>query len=110
MSVNVSFKDGADFINGIPHASGANEFFIWIEKRQGLHGALVSWGQTGIGQPTVWKTDFGSQAISHTAARAIITAVALPVVASLGAVYNLAIGITKIGLGVVTHMRNNKDE
>jgi hypothetical protein len=82
--------------------SATNEFIGWIHQK-GMARSCVQIRHTKQG--TEYHTDFSAETVAISLGRTAATAFILPVIATLGAMYNAGAGIAKIGLGLVAHMK-----
>lgn len=99
----INFQTVSQGIMTLPaRESATNEFIGWIHHK-GMNHSCVEIRNTKQG--TEYHTDFSPQTVAISLGRTAATAFILPVIATLGAMYNAGAGIAKIGLGVVAHMK-----
>jgi hypothetical protein len=88
-------------INSLPAGSATDEFLSWVENK-GLNTPILrKTGSLGLS----FEITTTPPAILHTGARLLISLVALPAIGHIGVIYNLAVGVTKVLLGIVSHFK-----
>lgn len=105
--MSANFDTISNGINSIPVGSATDEFLSWVENKELTIPLLRYNGLINFGINT--EHPIGKSALS-TGARLLITLVALPAIAQIGALYNLIAGVAKVGLGIISHFKQVEQE
>lgn len=100
MSSSIAFEDIRTGLREIPYGSAVDEAVTWL-KSKGLDQTSLINAEHGF--------DLSKDAFKHTAMR-IGVALALPLIAQVGAYYNFVCGSARLVSGIVSHLRHHEQK
>ena len=94
----ITFKNCLETVREIPFGSATDEAIQWVNKYGVTDLSVLDKSDTGF------KMNFSKDAIKQTLVR-VCVALALPIISTIGAYYNLAAGTTRLVTGCVAHIK-----
>ena len=99
----ITFKNCLETVREIPFGSATDEAIQWMNKYGVTDLSVLDKSDTGF------KMNFSKDAIKQTLVR-VCVALALPIISTAGACYNLAAGTTRLVTGCVAHIKKQDEK